>query len=214
MSSGIVLVRRGLLWLSALTAMAGCNEGQYRSHDAAPGRAHSAGLPVHLHAMIEDDALRIRADARRNRLWVLTLDEVRVYDTTKLHKRLIRRIALPKRSVAQFVCDPDMVLDRSGSAIISSNVEPVLWLIDADSFELQTREIRLQGKSQWETGFRALAFAADGALLATASIGRSTWKIDITTASAIMIEFDNQFPLDMCAVAARPSGYLEVGQQP
>jgi hypothetical protein len=91
---------------------------------------------------------------------------------------------------------------------------PVLWRIDADSFELQTREIRLQDRAHWDTGFRALAFAADGALLASASTGRSTWKIDITTASAIMIEFDNQLPMDMCAVAARPSGYLEVSQQP
>jgi len=74
------------------------------------------------YAMDERDSLRIRTDASRSRHWVLGLDHVRVYDTAS--KKLIRQITLPNWSVARFICEPDIALDKSGSAFVSSNVEP------------------------------------------------------------------------------------------
>lgn len=200
MSNRIVTLRSGLISLFTVAAMAGCGNDGTTFHRSLAGRTDSADLQMESYGMmIERDALRIRKDMLRNRLWVLTLEEVRVYDTAKKRKRLIRKIELPNWSVAQFICDPDMVLDGSGSAIISSNVQARLLLIDGDRFELREREIRLHDKEQWDTGFRALTFTADGTLLALASMGGSMWKIDINKASAIMIELNRKLPLDECA---------------
>jgi hypothetical protein len=182
--------------LVAVTVMAGCGNERDPARGPAAGRAGKGYAPAETYWAGERDTLRTRTDAARNRLWVLGLDDVRVFDTVK--KRLIRKIVLPNWSVARFICDPDMVLDSSGSAIISSNVQARLWRIDADSFEVKEHEISLHGREQWDTGFGALAFAADGALYALTSSAGSLWKIDVAKASASMIEPNNP-PSRACA---------------
>lgn len=182
MSNRIFSVRGWATLLLAMTVMAGCgNEGN----------------PTH--GFNERDALRIKTDTIRNRVWVLGSDDVRVYDAAK---RLTRRIVLSNWSVARFICDPDMVLDSSGSAIVSSNLPARLWRIDADSFEVTQHEIRLQGKEQWDIGFGALAFAADGTLVALTASANSLWKIDLARASASMIESYDP-PLKSCTLPAQ-----------
>jgi len=174
----------GNIWMILLLAasvMAGCGK---------------EGNPEY--AMSERDALRIRTDTGRGRTWVLGLDDVRVYDTAS--KELIRRIALPNWSVARFICEPDIALDKSGSAFISSNVQARLWRIDADSFEVKAHEISLLGRERWDIGFGALAFSADGTLYALTSSAGSLWKIDVAKASASMIGLDNP-PSKACAFA-------------
>ena len=163
-----------ILWISILaaTVMAGCSQEQR----AAQGQAEFRGGDV-LH-----DGFRIRRDAARNRIWLLGLDNVRVYDGQS--KRLIRAIALPSWSVVHSGCDPDMVLDASGSAIVSSNVQPRLWRIDAGSFEASEHPIILEGRERWEVGFRALAVNADGTLLALTSLSDTLWSIDLGKGSA------------------------------
>jgi hypothetical protein len=183
-----------VLWVSIFTAivMAGCSPES--------GTARSEGAVRAAYADILYDGLLIRRDEARNRVWLLGLDDVRVYDAAS--KRLIRRIALPGWSVARFTCDPDMVLDGSGSAIVSSNVQARLWSIDAQSFEVKNHAISLQGREQWDTGFGALAFAEDGTLYALTSSGGSSWKIDLAKASAGMIGPDNP-PSKTCAFATK-----------
>jgi hypothetical protein len=161
--------------------------------------------------MDERDALRVTTDTARNRRWVLGLDDVRVYDTAK--KRLIRRIELPNWSVARFVCNPDMVLDGLGSAYISSNVQAKLWRIDAESFEVKEHEISLLGRERWDVGFGALAFAADGNLIALTSLAGSLWKIDVAKASGHIIEQNNRY-LNVCAVPAQFLKDFERSQKP
>lgn len=133
----------------------------------------------------EPGALRYRTDTARGRLWVLGLDYVRVYDA--LTKKLIRQINLPNWSVARFVCKPDMVIDSSGSAIVSSNAQARLLRIEASGFEVKEHEIRLQGREGWDVGFGALAYAADGTLFAVTSTGGSVWSVDIGKRSARML---------------------------
>jgi hypothetical protein len=147
------------------------------------------------YGMDQQAGLRVRTDAARNRVWVLDLNEVRVYDNVK--KRTIRRLALPNWSVARYGCPPDLVLDATGSAIVSSNVVPKLWRIDGASFEVSELEIRLREREGWDTGFGALAFAAGGALLGVTSSAGSVWRIDIGGRSARMIERETTH-LDLC----------------
>lgn len=188
MSNRIIIASIWWTMIFAAFVMAGCSQERNPAQGPAAFRAGNVDV---LH-----DGLSIRRDAARNRIWLLGLDDVRVYDAES--KRLIRKIALPSWSVARFICDPDMVLDSSGSAIISSNVQARLWRVDADSFEVKEHGISLQGREQWDVGFGALAFAPDGTLLALTSSGGSIWKIDVARASASMIEPNNP-PSRACA---------------
>jgi hypothetical protein len=133
----------------------------------------------------ERSALRVRKDETRNRQWVLTLQGVRVYDAAT--KQLIGEIGLPGWSVARIACDPDMALDKSGSAIISSNAEAKLWRVDGDSYAVSVRDIRLHEREQWDVGFGALAYSADGTLLASTHQGGTLWRVDIEKGGAHIV---------------------------
>lgn len=183
--------------LVAMTVMAGCGNGGNSTQSPTAVRTGNGNV---LPETGERDALRTRTDTARSRLWVLGVDDVRVYDTVK--KTLIRRIVLQNWSVARFACMPDMALDRSGSAFISSNVQAKLWRIDADGFEVKQLEISLQERERWDIGFGALAFAADGTLYALTSWAGLLWKIDVARANASMIEPNNP-PSNACAFTAQ-----------
>jgi hypothetical protein len=155
------------------------------------------GALLKRHERGEQRALRVKVDMARNRLWVLGLEYVYVYDT--IAKQLIRRIALPAWSVAGIKCSPDMILDQSGSAFISSNAEPKLWKIDAEDFSIKEHAIRLHAKEGWDTGFGALAFAADGTLFGMTAFAGSLWRIDIAKLSADEVELSERV-LDTCAL--------------
>lgn len=200
MSIRIVSVCGWLVLLFVVTAIAGCggNNGN-PSQGSSSGGAVSADLRPELNGIDKRDALRIRKDTQHNRLWVLSLENVRVYDIAKNRKTLLRQIAMPKWSVVpfDFACMPDMALDAFGSAFISSNAQPKILRIDGDSFELKEHEIVLQGKEQWDLGFGALAFAQDGTLLALSSPVGLLWSIDVGKASARMVEQNTSFR-DVC----------------
>jgi hypothetical protein len=136
------------------------------------------------HGIVLQDGIRVRRDATRSRIWLLGLEDVRVYDAT--NERLIRRVALPNWSVARYACDPDMVLDESGSAIISSNVQARLWRIDGGTFAVSERDITLHERENWDVGFAALAPAGNGKLLALTSLAGSFWSIDLNKGIAHM----------------------------
>ena len=142
--------------------------------------------------------LRLRTDPMRGRLWVLGLDDVKVYDLTD--HALLRRIALPPWSVARGICVPDMALDDTGSAYIAANAHPTVYRIDGASFRIDTREIRLLGKEDWSIGFGALAFDANGALHGLVAFGNSRWRIDVERGLAELLERYDP-PLQRCTLA-------------
>lgn len=173
---------------------------------AAGGCGNEVNRSVGAEARVEQDALRVRADAKRGRLWVLGLDDLRVYDSAG--KRLIRKVELPGWSVARFICDPDLALDASGSAIVSSNAQPRLWRVDGNSFAVSEQVMVLQEREHWDIGFGALAFAPDGTLYAMTSIANSLWKVDAAGADASLVE-SYHAPLKTCALTAQILGRLE-----
>lgn len=173
MSNRKVLIRSGLILILTVTAMACYGDRGKPNQNSPTGRTdlqqETLGAGV----------LRIREDARRNRLWVLTLDEVRVYDIAQQKKQLIRKTALPSWSVVGFrhVCMPDMALDRTGSAFISSNGQARLLRIDANSFDAKDYAISFHQRGGLDMGFGALAFAADGSLFARTTPGDCCGKL-------------------------------------
>ena len=164
-------------WIVIFAAMltAGCSRNVPAPGPAATRADHSSLL---------QDGIRIRRDAVRNRIWLLGLEDVRVYDAA--NERLIRRVALPNWSVARYACDPDMVLDESGSAIISSNVQARLWRIDGGTLTVSERDITFHERENWDVGFAALVPAGNGKLLALTSLGGSLWSIDLNKGIAHM----------------------------
>jgi hypothetical protein len=134
-----------------------------------------------------EDTLRVRVDRKRERVWLLTLDRVEIYDSRK--RTLLRRILLPGWSVADSVGAPDMVLDQSGAAIISHNVEPRFWLIDGESFGLREQEIRLLEHENLAIGFSMLTLAPEGDLVAIDAFAGASWRIDLRNGSAQKVHF-------------------------
>ncbi len=139
------------------------------------------------------DSYRIRVDIQRGRYWVLGNDDVSVYSVSD--KRLIRKIVLPGWNVAGFLGLPDMALDRTGTAMISSNIVPMLWRIDPDSFKVTRIDITLQTKEKWDVGFTGLAFAADGTLFGMTAMTSSLWTIEPDKGKATPIELSVLAPV-------------------
>ena len=217
MSHEIVSVRGWLILVFAVTLIAGCGNDENTSQGLSAGRADGANLRQDSQGTSERNVVRIREDLLRNRLWVLTLDEVRVYNTATTGKRLIRKIALPNWSVVRFrnVCMPDMALDRAGSAFISSNGQGRLLRIDGDRLDLKDYAISFHGREGLDIGFGALTFAADGTLFARTTPGGLLWEIDINKARAVMSNFNKELPLDECAFTTQfLMDLLEMRQQP
>ena len=178
------------LVLVVALAIAACGEPR----PVSPPRFEQVGLAE------DAPALRVRADKDHNRLWVLGDEHVNVYDIAK--KRLIRRIPLPGWWVADLLCPPDMVIDRSGTVFISHNIEPKLWRIATDDFHLTAHAVRLPGREDLDIGFGALALDADGTLFGVAATGGTLWRIDIERGSARQVELDSLLP-DACALTMR-----------
>ena len=204
MNNQIVSIRSSLTLLLATALTAGCGDTGKDSADFSAAYAGSADLRNEKQG--GQDVLRVREDLVRNRLWVLTSSDVRVYNTAATGKRLIRTIALPNWSVVGFrnVCMPDLVLDRSGSAFIASNGQARLMRIDADRFALKDYAISFRERDGMDIGFGALAFAADGALFARTTPGGMLWKIDLARSSATMTDVVKKLPADQCAITTQP----------
>ena len=196
MSNRIVSAGSSLVLLCVIAVSAACGDSDKSSTNFS-GRGHDLSA-----ADGGRDVLRVREDPVRNRLWVLTLNEVRVYNTAATGKRLIRTIALPAWSVVGFrnVCMPDLVVDRSGSAFIASNAQPRLMRIDGDRFALEDYAISFREREGMDVGFGALAFAADGTLFARSTPGGMLWKIDVARASATMTAATKRLPANECAI--------------
>jgi hypothetical protein len=138
----------------------------------------------------------VRIDAERNRRWVLELDAVTVYDN--LNGRRLSRVILPDWVVAgpRDGCPPGLVIEASGSALISSNVLPVLWRVGLERFQVTRIDVELDSDTDKDVGFSGLSLASDGALLASGSTIPSQWRIDLARARATKLA--TQAPAGAC----------------
>lgn len=149
----------------------------------------------------------VRADAERNRLWVLDPDALTLYDNT--NGRRLRRIVLPEAILAGngHACPPDVALDAAGTVFVSSNVVPVLWRVDPQRFDVTRIELALDADTDKDVGFTGLSFAGDDVLLAVGATFASLWRIDLRTESASKIA---SFPAS--AAACDPAVLLRAGK--
>lgn len=210
MKNGIGSVLKWALLLIGVGLLANCGSERSQATDISAGPTGGYAVLLAPNGMGGRETLRSTMDPARGRLWVLTLDDVRVYDIRS--RRLMRKIVLPNWSVANHVCMPDLALDRSGSAWVSSNVLSRLWRVDADDFKSSEHEIRLQDRERWELGFGALTFGADGTLFALSSTAGTLWKIDSRQATARMIELDAPL-LNVCDLGGLLGAVADKGKR-
>lgn len=172
-------------------AINGCAESQETMGKAPAARAEG------LHT-----ALRVKMDSQRGRRWELGWGAAFAYDASS--GQLIRRIPLADATLAgaRIFCRPDLLVSRSGAVIVSSNVEPVLWRIDPDSFEVRRYAIVLDSDLALDFGFSALAWDADEKVLYAASaIAGTLWRIDLDSATAMKIALTSPIR-GACALSA------------
>ena len=144
------------------------------------------------------EALRVQVEVARNRLWVLHRDGVYVYEITT--RRRIGRIGMFVGEPAS--CAPDLALDPSGAAIVSSNVRAVLWRLDPERFEARRHELARDTDRHKVVGFTGLAFA-DGLLFGVDARQGSLWKIDLAAAKAEKLELSSPVR-GACGLARHP----------
>jgi hypothetical protein len=151
------------------------------------GRAPDA---ARIHASPGSAILRMRIDARRDRLWILDTDAVHVIDLAKNQR--LAKIALPNWFYANdgTNCLPDLQLDRQGAAVVSDTMQPKLWRIDADRFGVQERSLSLSPATAVDAGFSALAIGEDGAIFAAMAAPGFLWRVDSRLARAERVQLN------------------------
>ncbi|TAK80322.1 MAG: hypothetical protein EPO20_29065 [Betaproteobacteria bacterium] len=183
---------KAFLLAACLAASGGCDSGAAPSPESNPAewRAPEA---------------RYRVDPARNRVWVLTLEGVALYDV-----KGSKRVAIP---LPQWVavgnaygCMPDLALGPGGDAVVTSNVVPTLWKIDAETLAVTVHPLALDADTDKDVGFSALTYSAEqGAFFALSYAHGSLWRIDRQLERAQKIELSEPIR-GACALAARPRG--------
>jgi hypothetical protein len=154
------------------------------------------------HQPTDLEVLRMRSDKARQRLWVLTTENVHVYDLQA--RTLLRRIALPNWSVADFAyaCPPDMILDNRGAAFISNNVQPRLFEIEPN-LRAHERELVVVSRRRSEVGLGSLEIAPDGMLFAMSATGGTVFRIELTRGIAAEVTISDTAHAALTASTAR-----------
>jgi len=130
-------------------------------------------------------AIRIQVDARRNRVWVLGLNGVYIYDRPT--GKLVKHVELPDWMAVKrtYACAPDLVLAPTGAALVTSNIQPIIWEIDEVSMKVRQHKLTVATESDKDFGFTALTFGRDGReLLGLSSFLGAVWRIDLASNKA------------------------------
>jgi hypothetical protein len=125
--------------------------------------------------------LRIRLDPVRERLWILDVGAVHVFDLAQ--KRLLRSVRLANWSYIGygFNCLPDLRLDAKGAAFVSDNSQPKLWRIDSDTFSVREHNVEFGSLPALDAGFSALAVTGEGLMFGAMAASGLLWRIDTAT---------------------------------
>ena len=130
---------------------------------------HEGKLPI----------LRFQMDAARERGWILTRMGVLVFDFKS--RQTLRYIPLPDWHWAgePFGASPDLALGPAGDALITSDILPTLWRVDAVTLRVSRHELALDEDGGKDVGFSGLAYSAQhGAFFAVSYLHGSLWRID------------------------------------
>jgi len=146
---------------------------------------------VRAHEETAAEAVRVRIDLARGRRWTLDWDGLAVHDVAT--GALVRRVILPGAIFvgARDVAPPDLVLSRSGAALVSSNATARMWRVSPERFEVEVYDLALGSDEDKDFGFSSLKWGVgERALLASDSVTGSPWRIDLRSATAQKLPAD------------------------
>jgi hypothetical protein len=145
---------------------------------------------------------RHRLDAARERMWVLDRDGVFLFDLRKTTKVAV---ALPDwlRVGDEHGCLADLALGPKGEVVITSNIVPTLWRIDADSLAVSVHRPALDADTDRDLGFSGLVYSEQHRAFFAASYHHgSLWRIDAGLARAQKVALSETIP-QACGLAMR-----------
>ena len=160
--------------------------------------------PTTLMSALPPHALRAQLDAASGRVWALRAEEVHVHDaaaagtTTSIH--------LPGWSwaTAPWACPPDLALVGNRGVLVTSNVSPAIWRIDAETLEVTRHDLDVTGTAGRDVGFsRLLDSARHETLFATGALDNSLWLIDRMLTRAQPITLSPPLPQE-CVLSVLP----------
>lgn len=167
-----------LLTLPAMLALAAWPELPAANTTPSIAATEEAAAPV----------LRSRTDLARGIRWDLHWGSVSVHDVAT--NRPIRTLTLPGAILSGSAdsCIPDMVLDRMGALVVSSNITPRLWRIGPARFETEVYDIEPDSHQERDFGFTALGRGpGERELYAASASTGATWRIDLDSGKATRI---------------------------
>jgi hypothetical protein len=123
------------------------------------------------------DPYRYRPQPERGRAWVIEGNELFLEEPRKPR----RAITLPGWQWAgqPYACAPDIAIGPRGEAVVTSNVVPVLWKVDADTLAVSVHRVELDADADKDVGFSGLIYSdRHGAYLGVSELTGTLWRID------------------------------------
>ena len=153
-------MRTAFAAIIALVVLAGCES------NAQPSGAGMLGYQV---------------DEARNRSVWLTRDGVQIHGAARP-----LAIALPGWTYAGAPhCPPGVAVGAQGEVVVTSNVIPTVWRIDAETLAVTTHSLALDADQDKDVGFAAVVYVPEErAFIAYSQTQRSVWKIDAALRTA------------------------------
>ena len=146
------------------------------------------------------EPLRHLAQPERARAWVLEQSGLYMEEAGKAR----RPVKLPGWLWAgePYACAPDIAIGPRGEAVVTSNVLPVLWRIDPETFAVSVHRLQLDADMDKDVGFSGLVYSArDGAFIAVSELHGSMWRIDPLLRRAQKIALSE--PVRACKVSVQ-----------
>jgi hypothetical protein len=148
---------------------------------------------------------RYQVDPARNRVWFLSHEGVFLFELSK-PGRIALTLADWVWVGARYGCLPDLALGPSGEAVITSNVLPTLWRVDADTLAVSVHRLALDADGDKDVGFSGLVYSREHAAFFAASYSHgSLWRIDSRLESAQKVRLSAAIP-QACGLALRAHG--------
>jgi hypothetical protein len=88
------------------------------------------------------------------------------------------------QTTSRDVCPPAVAITRTGIEYFTSNIQPVIWRVDATTRKVERIELEVDTHAMRDFGFTALAVHDDGRLHALASTDGALWELDPATRQA------------------------------
>jgi hypothetical protein len=123
------------------------------------------------------EPVRYRAQLERERAWVIDAKGLFLEEGRKPRRGI--SLADWQWAAEPYACAPDIAIGPRGEAVVTSNVQPVLWKIDPETLAVTMHRLQLDADADKDVGFSGLAYSArEGAYFAVSELHGSLWRID------------------------------------